>query len=491
MTVFSKKIEPIISEVQSRFQVPALSISVVGKNQIEYMKGFGTLGINQQESVDENTIFALASISKSTASAGLGILVDEGLLSWNEPVRNFLPDFSLYDPYVDGEIQVRDLLIHNSGLGSVSGGTIWYDSKFTRKQVVHNLRYLRPLTSFRSSYAYQNVNYLVAGEIIEAISGLTWDEFVNENIFEPLGMHRTTTKLTDLEKLTNYARPHAWLDGKIQQIPYRNHENVGAAAAVNSSVSDWAQYLQMFLNHGSYKDLTILSPERIKEMWSPSTIIPQEEIDPLLQKQTPILSAYGMGWFLRDYCKNLVISHSGGVDGMRTYMAIIPEKELGFLIFSNLEPGFHLSALIYSMLDTLLGLEKTPWPEIYEQLQSKYFEKQTDFMEEKRANRVLNTSPSLDLRAYTGQYFDPKVGVIEIQPFQDHLRLDFTNSYCFKANLYHWHHDTFEIVWDDSYIPKGWLSVEIDETNTPQGLKFDQKNLLDVDFSELDVIKYS
>jgi hypothetical protein len=314
---------------------------------------------------------------------------------------------------------------------------------------------------------------------------------VTKNIFKPLGMDRTTTRLADLEKLSNYAIPHAWIDGKIQSIPYRNHENVGAAAAVNASVLDWSKYLQMFLNQGTYKDNKILSPERIKEMWSPCTCIPVEKIDPLLEKQTPILNAYGMGWFLRDYCKHLVIFHSGGVDGMRTYMAIVPEKELGFLIFSNLEPGFHVSALIYAMLDILLQQEETPWSGIYEQLQAKYFEKQSQNLAEKKANQSQYKSPGLSMNAYCGQYFDPKVGIIEVKNLSDHLRLDFTNSNCFKAKLYHLHQDTFQIVWDDLYIPEGWLTFDLDEINTPQGLKFDQKNLLDVDFTELDVIRYS
>ncbi len=484
------KIEKIISEIQTTFKVPAISVAIVGKDHIEYARGFGSLAIENDQPVNEHTMFALASISKSTASAGLAILVDEEKLTWDEPVRKFLPEFSLYDPFVDREIQVRDLLIHNSGFPEVSGGTIWYDSKLSRKEVVHRLRYLKPRTSFRSAYAYQNVTYLVAGEIIEAITGHTWDDFIRERIFSPLGMNRTTTRLDELEKLGNFAIPHAWMDGCIQTIPYRNHENVGAAAAVNSSVWDWAQLVQMFLNQGGYKSQRILTPERVKELWSPQTCIPVDALPSELQKITCTYDAYGMGWFIRDYCGHQTVTHSGGVDGMRTKMAILPGENIGFVIFTNVEPGYPLNALYYSILDILLGLEDTPWLTIFEKLQIDYFERQSERVAERLKARQKNTFPSLDLKAYCGDYFDPKTGKIVVSQVHQLLRLSFQESNCFHATLTHWHQDAFQIEWDESYIPNGLLTFVLDSNHQPLGIHLDQPNLLDVDFSELDIRKW-
>jgi len=489
-TIISK-IEKIISEVQSTFKVPAIAVAIVGKDQIEYARGFGSLSVKDDQPVNEHTMFALASISKSTASAGLAILVDEEKLAWDDPVRKFLPEFSLYDPYVDREIQVRDLLIHNSGLPEVSGGTIWYDSKSSRKEVVHRLRYLRPGSSFRSAYAYQNVTYLVAGEIIEAITGHTWDDFIRERIFSPLGMNRTTTRLSELEKLGNFAIPHAWLNGRMQSIPYRNHENVGAAASVNSCVWDWAQYVQMFLNYGEYKSQRIITSESVKELWSPQTCIPIVSLPPELQKITYTYDAYGMGWFIRDYCGHQTITHSGGVDGMRTKMAILPGKNIGFVIFTNIEPGYPLNALYYSILDLLLGLEETAWPTIYEKLQVEYFERQAERVAERLKTRQQNTSPSLNLKAYCGDYFDPKTGKIEVSQDHQKIRLSFQESNCFHATLTHWHLDTFQIEWDEPYIPNGLLTFVLDSNHQPVRINLDQPNLLDVDFSELDIRKWN
>ena len=491
MQTIISKIEKIISVVQSTFKVPAIAVAIVGKDQIEFARGFGALSVEDDQPVNEHTMFALASISKSTASTGLAILVDEEKLTWDEPVRNFLPEFSLYDPFVDREIQVRDLLIHNSGLPEVSGGTIWYDSKLSRKEVVHRLRYLRPGSSFRSAYAYQNVSYLVAGEIIEAITGHTWDDFIRERIFSPLGMNRTTTRLSELEKLGNFAIPHAWLNGRIQSIPYRNHENVGSAAAVNSSVWDWAQYVQMFLNYGEYKSQRIITPESVKALWSPQTCIPIVSLPPELQKITYTYDAYGMGWFIRDYCGHQTITHSGGVDGMRTKMAILPGKNIGFVIFTNIEPGYPLNALYYSILDLLLGLEETAWLTIYEKLQLEYFERQAERVAERLKTRQQNTSPSLDLKAYCGDYFDPKTGKIEVSQDHQKIRLSFQESNCFHATLTHWHLDTFQIEWDEPYIPNGLLTFVLDSNHQPVRINLDQPNLLDVDFSELDIRKWN
>ncbi|HSM25697.1 MAG TPA: serine hydrolase [Anaerolineaceae bacterium] len=482
-----EKLEMIIGNVQNRFQIPAIAVGLVGKNQIHYMRGFGRLSINKPQPIDEHTIFALASISKSTASASLAILVEEGRLKWSDPVKKYLPDFSLYDPFVDREIQVRDLLIHNSGLPPVSGGTIWYDSKFSRKEVVHRLRYLKPVSSFRSGYAYQNVCYLVAGEIIEAITGISWDEFIAERIFNPLGMNRTTTKLDELTKLKNFASPHKCFNGKVKEIPFRNHENIGAGAAVNSSIYDWSRYVQMLLNNGSFHGNTVLSPQRINELWAAQTCIPIEIGPQELQKTTQKFSSYGMGWFLRDYAGQKIVSHSGGLDGMRTQMCILPEINIGFLVFTNLEPGFGLNALFYSFLDLLTGKELSDWVSTFEKSKQESFIKQSNSLAERNRDRALNTKPSSPLDKFCGEYFDPKVGAITVSQTQNKLRLDFEESNCFHAELTHWHLDTFEILWDDPYIPNGLLTFILDKNGMPEQIVLKQPNLLDVDFSELEI----
>lgn len=477
--------EEVIEKTQEKFMIPGIAVGLLDKNGNSFTKGFGTLSITDTRVVNENSIFALASISKSTASAGLSMLVDEGRINWTDPVKLYLPDFALFDPFTTNEIQIRDLLIHNSGLPQVSGGTIWYDSLINRKEVVHRLRYLKPINSFRSSYAYQNICYLVAGEIIEVVTGETWDEFIYRRIFQPLGMKRTTTKLSDLPYFQNYTKPHTWLNEKIVEIPYRNHENVGAGAAINSSAGDWLKYLGLFLHDGLFNGNQILSPERIKEMWSPQTIIPDENVPSDLES---LFNAYGMGWFLREYAGQKVVNHSGGVDGMRTQMCILPSSGIGFLIFTNLEPGYGLKAIYYSLLDLLIRNQiSTDWITYYYDLQQQYFSNQKLEQNERQNKRISNSKPRFLLPAYCGVYFDPKVGNILVSHKLDQLRLDFEQSRCFHAKLSHWENDTFEILWDDPYIPKGLITFIFDDNGTPEQLILNQPNLLDVDFSELEI----
>jgi CubicO group peptidase (beta-lactamase class C family) len=479
------QIEKVVEEVQERFQIPSVAMGVIDQGNGKYLKGFGNLSINDNHLVDENTIFALASISKSTASASLSILVDEGTIEWSDSVKKYLPDFAFYDPFTNDNIKVRDLLIHNSGLPSVSGGTIWYDSKLSRKEVMHRLRYLKPVTSFRTSYAYQNVCYLVVGEIIEAVTGETWDDFIATRIFAPLGMKRTTTKLADLEKLQNFAKPHTWMNGQIVEIPYRNHENVGAGAAINSSARDWLQYVELFLNNGSFNGEQIISSQRIKEMWAPQTIIPDDSLPSDLD--TSLFNAYGMGWFLREYNGQKVVNHSGGVDGMRSQMCILPNAGVGFIIFTNLEPGYGMKAIYYAMLDILTKKNRFDWVSHFESTQQQFFDNQKQVWVERQEKKNKKTNPSYPLTYYCGMYFDPKVGNVSVHLQHDYLRLDFDQSRCFHARLSHWENDTFEIIWDDRYIPTGLLTFKFDDNGCPEQIIFDQPNLLDVDFSELEI----
>jgi CubicO group peptidase (beta-lactamase class C family) len=488
MQISVNKIDDIVKNTLDRFVIPACSVAIVNQDEIIFKSGYGTRTMGEMEPVDEHTVYALASISKSTAAACLGILVDEGRIKWNDPVRKYLPDFELYDSFVTQEIQVRDLLIHNSGLPSECGGTIWYGSSFSRKEVIERLRYLKPLRSFRSGYAYQNVTFLVAGELIAAVTGLSWDSFVQERIFNPLNMLRTKTKLSDLNLMENIATPHAIVNGQISPIPFRNHDNIGPAAAVNSSVWDWAQYLRMHLNSGRYEGKKILSPERIKEFWESNTPIAIEPLPDYFKIDLPFLNAYGLGWFLKNYHDKKIVYHSGGVDGMRTMMTVVPEERLGILVFTNMEsPG--IASITNQILDMCLDFSPKPWLDWYCQYVQETHQKLEDIRKKKLDCRIPDTRAHLNLENYCGVYCDRKVGNVNITLENGSLFLRFEQNSAFQARLSHWHYETFEINWLDEYIPSGLLTFQHDSLGKPEKIKLDQPRLLDVDFSELEIIK--
>jgi CubicO group peptidase (beta-lactamase class C family) len=488
MNISSNVIDEIVLNTLERFEIPACSIAIVHQDEIIYKKGYGTRTKGKQETVDEHTVFALASISKSTAAACLGILVDEGKIRWDDPVRKYLPDFELYDCFATHEIQIRDLLIHNSGLPSVSGGTIWYGSTFTRAEIVSRLKFLIPSHSFRSVYAYQNIIFLVAGELIHAISGLSWDDFVQERIFEPLGMQRTKTRLNEINAMGNIATPHARIEGLISTIPYRNHENVGPAAAVNSTVWDWSQYLRMHLNAGNFAGTQILSAERIREFWEVNTPIPFQALPEYFQIEPPILNAYGFGWFISNYRDKKIVYHSGGVDGMRTMMTLIPQEKLGILVFTNMEaPG--IGPITNQVIDYLLKYPSKPWLDWYDRYFQEVTEKLKNDRNKKENSRVLNTRSHLDQQAYCGIYQDRMVGNLSIAIEEGSLILRFNNNPAFQAQLSHWHFDTFKINWLDPYISSGWLTFQLNSLGEPIKILLDQPKLLDVDFAELDLMR--
>ncbi|MFH1213296.1 MAG: serine hydrolase domain-containing protein, partial [Candidatus Neomarinimicrobiota bacterium] len=284
---FLKGFNEYVDRTMRSFDAPGVAIGIVKNDSLIYSKGFGVCKLGTNQVVDENTLFAIGSISKSTVAVALGLLVDEDKLKWDDRVTQYLPDFQLFDPWVTREITIRDLLTHRSGLISESGGTIWYGSDYDRAEVVQRLRYLKPVTSFRYKYAYQNVMYLVAGEIIPAVTGQTWDEFVKERIFGPLGMRNTNTHLKDLDNFTNVSIPHAMLNGHQRPISYRNYDNVGPACSVNSTVVEMAQYVRLLLNGGVYKGQRLYSEAVARELFNPQTVVPIRDYGPGLELMKP------------------------------------------------------------------------------------------------------------------------------------------------------------------------------------------------------------
>lgn len=235
-------IDAYVARVMKTFEVPGLSLAIVKDGQIVLTKGYGVRETGKLEPVDEHTLFGIASNTKAFTATALAMLVDEGKLRWDDPVVRHLPWFQLYDPYVTRELTVRDLLTHRSGLGLGAGDLLfWPGTTFTRDEILHRMRYVKPASSFRSRYAYDNILYLAAGQIIPAITGKSWDDFVRERIFSPVGMTSSTTTVSGFKRGQNVATPHARIEGQVQPIPWMNIDNTAPAGAINSSAADMAK----------------------------------------------------------------------------------------------------------------------------------------------------------------------------------------------------------------------------------------------------------
>jgi CubicO group peptidase (beta-lactamase class C family) len=474
-----------INAALDRFATPGLAVAVVKNDELVLARGFGQRGLIEPAPVDERTLFAIGSISKSFTATSVGLLVDEGKLAWDDPVQKVLPGFQLCDPYATREMTVRDLLTHRSGLAEVSGGTIWYGSTYDRAEVVKRLRYLKPVSSFRSQFAYQNSMYLVAGQLIPAVTGSDWDTFVQERLFKVLGMTGSVTSITAFKPAENVVTPHITVKGEAQAVAHRNYDNVGPAASIYSSVVDMAQYLRLHLRQGRYAAQQLLSAAAAREMATPQMVIPIRPNPPALAALTPEFFTYGLGWFIRNYRGRKVVMHSGGVDGLVALAVMVPEEELGIVALINQESAL-AAAVTYSLLDAYLDAPTTDWYDAFLQVRREAADKEQAARTALEDARVTGTQPALALEQYAGTYHADVYGEASVTLEDDHLVLRFSRTPAFTGDLEHWHYDTFRIHWRDPMVSAGLVTFPLTAQGKPFEMKFDQPKLLDVDFAELE-----
>ena len=350
-------VDAVVARTLKAFDVPGISVAVVKDGQVVLAKGYGVSSLATKAPMDANTLVGIASNTKAFTTAALGLLVDEGKLHWDDKVTDYIPEFKMYDPYVTAEFTVRDLLTHRSGLGLGAGDLMTFpdSADFTIKDVIHNLRYFKPVSSFRSKFDYDNNLYLVAGEVVARISGQSWDDFVTSRLLKPLGMspHR--------HHLRPPARPHQRhrrpRPGRRQGagvIQRDRNSLIGPAGGMYSSVNDLSKWALMLLG-GPGAPAPLLKPRTQWELWSPQTILP---VSPKPRRPTtPTFSAYGLGWFLNDARGYKVVSHTGGEIGMVTKVQLVPELHLGIIVLTNQENvGWPLTAVAAHILDHYLGV---------------------------------------------------------------------------------------------------------------------------------------
>ncbi|HEV7473590.1 MAG TPA: serine hydrolase [Pyrinomonadaceae bacterium] len=482
-----KEIDDYAAKAGADWRVPGFAIAIVKDDKIVFAKGYGLRELGKPEAVDKDTLFAIASNSKAFTSAALATLIDEGKLRWDDPVTKYLPSFQLYDPYVTREMTVRDLLSHRSGLATFGGDLLWYESSYSRAEIIRRVRFLKPTSSFRSRYGYQNIMFLTAGEIVPVITGKTWDDYVRDKFFVPLGMTRTTTNYKQLLATPNIATPHNEREGKINVIRYGSADNVGGAAAINSSVADLAQWLRLQLGRGTYEGKKFFSADRSREMWTPNTIV--GGISERAEKFNPTVhfNLYGLGWGLNDYQGHKVASHGGGLDGMVSRVAMMPEENLGLVILTNSESGL-ASVLSNKIFDVFLGVPKRDWSAdgLARQKQGAEMAKAEEKLVED--SRVANTKPSLPLAAYAGTYTGAMYGDATVTEENGKLVVRLAASPNFVGDLQHWHFDTFSVKWRDSIVypfGRGFVTFVIDPKAKAAEMKIDVPNP-DFDFKELE-----
>lgn len=477
------ELDEYYEQARQDWEVPGLAVAIVKDGEIIFEKGFGVRNIEGDEPVNENTMFAIASNTKAFTSASLAILVDQGKINWDDKVTEYLPWFKMYDPYVTENMTIRDLLTHRSGLATFSGDLLWYGSDYSREEVVRRARYLEPVYGFRAHFGYSNIMYIAAGEVIHAVTGKTWDDFVKENFFDPLGMNRTITTTRVLPEYENVAAPHTTFEDNVIPIEYLNWDNVAPAGAIISSVDDVSQWLMLQLNRGVHGEDTIFTPQRSHEMWSQNTVLGVSEFS---EKNWPSMffKSYGLGWSLSNYLGHKIVGHSGGYDGMISYSCLVPDEDLGFVILTNKNSSLYYP-LVYKTLDVFLNGGDKDWSAFMLDLINKNEEREEKQQEKKAEERVPNTIPSLALEDYTGTYGGKLYGDAKVELVDGQLVVQFVPSPKFRGQLSHWHFDTFKITFTEfPSLPKGMCTFVLDADGKVSDMKINVPNP-DFDFTEL------
>jgi CubicO group peptidase (beta-lactamase class C family) len=446
--------------------VPGMAIAIVKDGKVVLQKGYGVRKRGDPAPVDANTLFGIGSNTKAFTAAALATLVDAGKLSWDDRVYERLNGFQMYDPYVSREMRIRDLLSHRGGLGLGEGDLLlWPENSYTRDDIVYRLRFLKPVTSFRSSFAYNNLMFVAAGQVVAKVSGESWDEYLREKIFLPLGMKDTNTHVDADRPGANYAFPHGMgEEGKRRVIPFANVDSAGAAGAINSSAADMARWLLVQLDHGKIPGTgqQLFSEKSSKEMWAQQSVYPIDgEGFDSLQPLQPRFYGYGLGWFLHDYKGRKLVGHFGGVGGFVSRVMLVPEEHLGIAILTNAEVD-SFESILYHILDGYLGGPTQDYIAFYRAMDDKARKDADATMQKAQQQRAADSRPSLPIEKYAGDYSDPWYGkvLIRVENGGLVLSLPLTDKKA-TANLQHWQYDTFEAHWRDNATADAFVTFAL------------------------------
>jgi len=444
-----------VEQLRKDFGVPGVTITIVEDGKTTLAKGWGVRDITTNQPVDADTIFFTGSTGKAFTTAALATLVDAGKIKWDDKVIDHMPDFRMWDPWVTREMTIRDLLVHRSGLGLGQGDLLFLpNSDLSRKETVRRIRYLKPATSFRSGYAYDNILYMAAGQLIEEVSGQTWEQYVRDHVFGPLGMNHSTDSVSDYLANPNHARPHSRSGGAIQglgtQTPLNNDatisQNAAPAGGLAISANDMSRWLLTQLGHGAIPgadNKRLFSEEQSTQLWTGVVPTPIRPFPAEFAVTNPHFSLYALGWSISDYRGAKVVSHDGAVLGSQATVVLLPEKNIGIFIAANSQDGEIILGLRDELLDYYLGQPATQWSEKFHnwkvgRLTAAAKQVQTV------AAKPAAIGPSLPLERYAGDYADPWYGTIKVRQSGKSLSVEFPHSTGMEGPLTHFQYDTFK-----------------------------------------------
>ncbi|MBM4187877.1 MAG: serine hydrolase [Gemmatimonadetes bacterium] len=427
-------LDDYVERVRHAWRVPGIAVGIVKGDSLVYAKGFGVKRLGEPAAVTPETIFAIGSNTKSFTVTVLAMLVDDGVVRWNDRVTKWLPGFQLHDPYVTRELTVRDVLSHRAGLGR-RGDALWYGTPYSRAEILERIRHLTPNAGFRTEMGYQNVMFLAAGEVAGRAAGMSYDEVVRRRIFEPLGMRNSSTSVKGLPGQSDVSTPHSIGADSVAVIPWRDIDNIAPAGSINSSIVEMAQYLRLHLGNGTVKGKRLVSATNLGV-----TKTPHVNTGGVGDSLTHF-SSYGLGWVLLDYRGKKIAWHNGGIDGMLSEMWTVPEAGLGIVVLTNGSPHSAGPAVVWEIVDRFLvgKAAKDYLAQGLEQMK-RIGEAQAAQAKQRETARVKDTRPSLGLEAYAGTFTDALYGDLSVRVEGTGLVVQYGGN---RGPVDHWHYNTF------------------------------------------------
>jgi CubicO group peptidase (beta-lactamase class C family) len=485
----SKQIDLLVEDAMERFTVAGVAVGVVKDGKIVHARGYGVKSVETGEKVDAHTSFAIASNSKAFTTTALALLVEEGILSWTDRVVDHIPEFRMYDEYVTQHFNIIDLVTHRSGLGLGAGDLqFWPDgSDFSMADLLVNFQHFEPVSAFRTQYDYDNILYMVAGEVIRRVSGQSWEDFVKERILVPLGMDHSSTMPASLSGLGNLATPHLAQDGVLKTLPWFEHDPElmnGALGAVLSNAEDMCRWMLVHLNGGYYGEnlgKQLFSEESQQEMWrvhTPMDVTP----DPRYHRH---FKGYGLGWRLQDMNGKLAVYHSGDLTGMLSKTLLLPDLDLGVVVLTNSYYGGEglFEAVSRTIVDAYLDLEPFDWTSYYVEQDRIAADRARSVVDRVWETVEKGDHPAIAYENYLGTYRDPWFGSVKItlkdgQPWFRSLR-----SPKLTGPMFHYRANAFAIRWEIRELDADAFAIfSLDEEGKSQTMTM--KGISpDIDFS--------
>jgi len=491
--VDEKKLDELVRNTLKTFDVPGISVGIVKDGKVIYSKGFGVRSLTSKQPMDDQTLVGIASNSKGFTCTALATLADEGKIDWDEKVSKYIPEFQMYDPYVSQNVTVRDLVTHRAGLGLGQGDLMFFPEggNLTVNDIVHNVRYLKPENPFRTTLDYNNIMFIVAGEVIHRVSGMSWAEFIEQRIMKPVGMNASFGSYSRARAATNKIDAHAPVDGKAVAVPHDWSETANAAGGILSNGKDMMVWADFLLNNFTTRDgKKLVSDKQIQQLWSlqiPSSVAPKNPYDTSFY-------GYGMGWFLSDVKGHKQVQHTGGLIGTVTQFTLIPDLKLGIVVLTNQQSGAAFNTITNTVKDAYLGIADRNWLQTYsarmQKIEAEYSKQKKEAYSVSEAFRK-NKDLQPKAEQFTGKYQDVWFGDVDITRQGNTYRIDCARSPRLKGELLPYSNNSFIIKWDGrSYDADAYIIFSYDEQG--KALSARLKPISDVtdfsfDFEDLDL----